>query len=123
MSSDAHDIKKEVKIYYWVFAALMVLTVVTVGASYLPAGLALGIAIALFIAIIKGSFVASYFMHLRSEKKMIYVVLLMTTAFLAGMMILFITSYYDIINGSEYLGQDQPKTEHQVESHTEHHVP
>ena len=39
----------------------------------------MAIAVALFIATIKGSLVACYFMHLISEKKLIYVVLGITT--------------------------------------------
>ena len=38
----------------------------------------MAIAVALFIATIKGSLVACYFMHLISEKKLIWAVLLIT---------------------------------------------
>jgi caa(3)-type oxidase subunit IV len=39
------------------------------------------VALALFIATIKGSLVACYFMHLISEKKLIYVVMVVTVLF------------------------------------------
>jgi len=39
------------------------------------------VTIALFVAIVKGSLVAGYFMHLVSEKKLIYAVLALTVAF------------------------------------------
>ena len=42
-------------------------------------GVALGLA--LLVATIKGSLVACYFMHLLSERKLIYAVLLITVAF------------------------------------------
>ena len=38
----------------------------------------MAIAVALFVATIKGSLVACYFMHLISEKKLIYAVLVIT---------------------------------------------
>ena len=41
----------------------------------------MAVAIALFIALIKGSLVACYFMHLISEKKLIYSVLIVTVLF------------------------------------------
>tara|TARA_Y100000780_G_scaffold232318_1_gene262637 strand:+ start:570 stop:872 length:303 start_codon:yes stop_codon:yes gene_type:complete len=81
MSVDsAEDIKKHVKVYIMVFAALMVLTVVTVGVAYLALAVPLAITVALIIATVKGSLVASYFMHLVSEKSPIYWTLLVTAA-------------------------------------------
>jgi caa(3)-type oxidase subunit IV len=50
------------------------------------------VAIALFIACIKGFLVAGYFMHLISEKKMIYGILIATLFFFAGLMYLTIWS-------------------------------
>ena len=69
------DIDKQVKIYITVFVALMALTIVTVAVSYLHLSTPMAIAVALFVATIKGSLVACYFMHLISEKKLIYAVL------------------------------------------------
>jgi cytochrome c oxidase subunit 4 len=72
------DIDRHVKVYIIVFVALMALTVVTVAVSYLNLPPAMAIVVALFVATIKGSLVACYFMHLISEKKLIYAVLLIT---------------------------------------------
>ena len=81
--SDAHeiDIDHHVKVYMMVFGALAALTVITVGISYLHVTVGVAIAIALFIALIKGSLVACYFMHLISEKKLIYSVLIVAVLF------------------------------------------
>ena len=68
MASDAHDIKKHVKVYWMVFGALAVLTVVTVSAASLEVSIGMGIFIAMAIAITKGSLVASFFMHLMFDK-------------------------------------------------------
>ena len=78
------EIKKEIRVYLIVFAALAVLTGVTVYACYglkMPAHIAIGIA--LVIASIKGFLVAGFFMHLLSEKKLIYSVLGLTVFFFA----------------------------------------
>ena len=74
----AAEIDRHVRIYVTVFVALMALTIVTVAVSYLDLSPAMAIAVALFIATIKGSLVACYFMHLISEKKLIYAVLAIT---------------------------------------------
>ena len=75
---DAADIDRHVRIYITVFVALMALTIITVAISYLHLRPAAAITVALFVATIKGSLVACYFMHLISEKKLIYFVLVIT---------------------------------------------
>jgi cytochrome c oxidase subunit IV len=72
------EINRHVKIYVTVFVALMALTVVTVAISYLDLSFPVAVALALFVATIKGALVACYFMHLMSEKKLIYAVLVIT---------------------------------------------
>ena len=82
---DAHghdDIQEHVRVYVMVFIALACLTAITVGVSYIHMGNRyLNIAVALLIAAVKGSLVAGYFMHLISEKKVIYSVLALTGLF------------------------------------------
>jgi cytochrome c oxidase subunit 4 len=75
------DIDKQVKIYITVFVSLMALTLITVAVSYLHLPPAMAITVALFVALVKGSLVACYFMHLIAEKKLIYAVLVVTVAF------------------------------------------
>ena len=82
------DIDRHVKVYITVFVALMVLTVVTVAISRLHLSVPIAVAVALFVAIIKGGLVAGYFMHLVSEKKLIYAVLVLTVAFFVALMAL-----------------------------------
>ena len=84
----AADIDKHVRVYIIVFVALMALTFVTVAVSYLHLPPKMAIAVALFVATIKGSLVACYFMHLISEKKLIYVVLAITVFKFVVLMIL-----------------------------------
>ena len=84
----AVDIDKHVKVYITVFVTLMVLTVVTVAVSYLDLSVPLAVTVALVIATVKGSLVACYFMHLISEKKLIYAVLALTAAFFVALLAL-----------------------------------
>jgi cytochrome c oxidase subunit 4 len=94
--SDSHDdIQHHVKRYLFVFYALIVGTVITVAASWAHIdSVALTVAIALFIACIKGFLVAGYFMHLMSEKKMIYGILIATVFFFAALMYLTVWSMH-----------------------------
>jgi cytochrome c oxidase subunit 4 len=85
---DPAEIDKHVRVYIIVFVALMALTLITVAVSYLDVSTPVAIAIALFIATIKGSLVACYFMHLISEKKLIYAVLAITVIKFVALMIL-----------------------------------
>ena len=84
----AADIDRHVRVYITVFVTLMVLTIVTVAISrvHLPIGTA--VTLALLVATIKGSLVACYFMHLISEKKLIYAVLILTVAFFVPLLAL-----------------------------------
>src|SRR5213595_3604752 len=87
-SDHAADIDRHVKVYITVFVALMVLTIVTVGISRLHLPVHIAVTVALLVAIVKGSLVACYFMHLISEKKLIYAVLALTAAFFVFLMVL-----------------------------------
>ena len=78
-----------VRRYLLVFFALIVGTVFTVWASYINFGSAqMNIIVALIIASVKAFLVAGYFMHLISERKMIYCIMAFTAFFFAGLMYL-----------------------------------
>ena len=81
-------IKRHVKIYIAVFAALAFLTLVTVTVSYLRLPPLKAIVAALLIATIKGSLVACFFMHLISEKQVILSILIFTFIFFLGLLLL-----------------------------------
>lgn len=86
-SGHAHDVKAEVRRYLIVFAALIVGTIVTVLASKIHFGSHdMNILVGLIIALVKGFLVAGYFMHLISERIMIYTILIATVFFFAGLM-------------------------------------
>lgn len=79
----AEEIKKHVRVYITVFAALLALTMITVGISYLHLPTHWAILFALLVATVKGSLVAAYFMHLISETKVIYWILALCAFFFA----------------------------------------
>lgn len=123
--SDTHNLKKEVVLYYKVFGSLAVLTVITVAISNLKLGIVLAVFIALLVAFTKASLVASFFMHLSHEKKLIYLVLLMTAFFFIGMMGLIVFGYYSVPHGTRDLNHDyrpeQSSQAHGKQSPEEHH--
>jgi cytochrome c oxidase subunit 4 len=90
------DFTHHVRRYLYVFYALLFGTLVTVGASYIPFGNhAINIAVALVIACSKALLVAGFFMHLISERKMIYGLLAFTVCFFLGLMFLTLSAYAD----------------------------
>ena len=100
---DAHsvdDIRKSVKTYFGVFGALMVLTIITVGVSYVHLPVAAAVTVALIVATIKGSLVAMYFMHLLHERKVIYWVLMLTVVFFVFLMFVPLFTNSDKIPGT-----------------------
>jgi cytochrome c oxidase subunit 4 len=78
MHSDQESIRKSIKTYWMVGGALFVFTGVTVAVNQIHLAVPLAIAVALVIATLKGSMVASIFMHLSHEKKWIYGSLILT---------------------------------------------
>ncbi len=103
MDAHAHDIKKEVNRYILVFVALMILTVVTVAVKYLHLSIGQAIIVALIIATIKGALVACYFMHLISEKKLIYSVLTLTVIFFIVLVFLLVAGYHGAQTGVTFV--------------------
>lgn len=81
------EIKKHVKTYIMVFSALLFLTIVTVGISYIHLPVHQAILLALLVASIKASLVALFFMHLSAERKIIY-----STLALTGVLFVFLMS-------------------------------
>jgi len=92
---NTHDVQKSVRIYLIVFAALTVLTALTVAVAYLNLTIVPAIIIALTIATIKGSLVVGYFMHLISEKKVIIYFLILTVIFLLVLMVITLFALFD----------------------------
>lgn len=99
-TAHAHDVKKEVRGYLIVFAALAALTVFTVAVSYLHLAMVPALLLALFIATVKGSLVAGYFMHLISERKLIYAIVIFTIVNFLVLLLSPVLGFYDSLFGS-----------------------
>ena len=107
---DPADIDRHVKVYITVFVALMILTIVTVAISRLHLSVPIAVTVALFVAIVKGSLVAGYFMHLVSEKKLILAVLALTVAFFFVLLALPVLTHSDGFWIPEVVDQTQTHT-------------
>jgi len=86
MHADPESIRKHVRTYWMIGGALFLFTVITVAVNQVHLAIPLAITVALIIATLKGSMVASVFMHLSNEKKWIYGALLLTVAFFIVLM-------------------------------------
>jgi caa(3)-type oxidase subunit IV len=78
MHSDSTEVKKSIRTYMTVGVALLVFTGITVAANQFHFGVPVAVTVALVIATMKGSMVASIFMHLSHERKWIYGALILT---------------------------------------------
>lgn len=93
MADSPEEIQKSVRTYMKVFAALVVLTVLTWSVAIFidlgEPGLAKeDIALGLLIATVKASLVALIFMHLNHERPLIYKILVFTTIFVISLVAL-----------------------------------
>jgi caa(3)-type oxidase subunit IV len=106
MHSDPAEVKKSIRTYLIVGAVLYVGTALTVAVNQVHLVVPLAITVALIIATVKGSLVASIFMHLNHEKKWIYGALLLTVA---GFIVLMSVPYFTVSDtiGSPNPGQTQ----------------
>jgi cytochrome c oxidase subunit IV len=86
MQSDTESVKKSVRTYFKVGAALFVFTAITVAVNQVHLAIPFAITVALIIATLKGSMVASVFMHLSHEKRWIYGALVLTVLFFIVLM-------------------------------------
>lgn len=81
------DVDRHVRAALLVFGSLLVLTGFTVAAYFLHLPIHLAIALALAIATVKGTLVAAWFMHLISEKRIIYWLLALAAAFFVPLLL------------------------------------
>jgi cytochrome c oxidase subunit IV len=95
MSDHSDDVSKHIRGYLIIGGTLIIGTVLTVLASQIDLGHHWNIVLALVIATVKASLVALFFMHLISEKQLIYTVLGFTTFFFIGLMFLTVSAYHD----------------------------
>lgn len=86
--TSAEEIRKHLKVYYIVFASLAALTLITVAVASLDLDIGKAVLVAMVVASIKGSLVACYFMHLISERGLVFWVLGICAVFFIALMML-----------------------------------
>jgi cytochrome c oxidase subunit 4 len=98
----AHDVVAQVRGYMFVFGALLVLTLATVGVSYLRLPETPAVIIGISIALTKAALVAMYFMHLKGEKPMVFWPLGLTAFLFVGLIVGLLLSEGDHLFGTQF---------------------
>jgi caa(3)-type oxidase subunit IV len=94
----AHNVAKHIRGYLLVGGTLLFCTAITVALSYVNFGTQkANVAVAMLVATFKAGLVAAIFMHLSSEKRMIYRILMFTAFFVLGLFFLTYLAWYDPI--------------------------
>lgn len=104
MHSDAPPGPVDVRPYMVVFGTLLALTLVTVGASYLNLSTASAVLLGLTIATMKAALVAMFFMHLKSERSMVYWPLGLTAVLFVALIAFTLWTEADHLTGTEFTG-------------------
>ena len=110
MHSDQESIRKTIRTYWMIGAALFVFTGITVAVNQVHLAVPLAITVALIIATMKGSMVASVFMHLSHERRWIYGALILTVIGFAILMTVPIFTVMDSIGTPVHVAA--PAAEH-----------
>ena len=97
------DFKSYLRRCLYVFIAVICATALMIWVSFLPSyGWTAKVAMILAVACVNAFVVASFLMHLLSEKKLIYTTLAFTVFFFAGLMGLTIWAMHDMPAGSSH---------------------
>jgi cytochrome c oxidase subunit 4 len=79
-------------LYYMVFAALMVLTVLTVAVAYVDLGI-LNLPVALAIAVVKALLVIMFFMHVKYSPRLVQITAFTGFLFLGILIVITMSDY------------------------------
>jgi len=97
-----HDVAVQVRGYLVVFGTLLVLTLATVGVSYLDLPEFETVAVALAIATVKASLVAMFFMHLKGERPMVTWPLALTAFLFVSLLAAVLMAEGDHLFGTQF---------------------
>jgi cytochrome c oxidase subunit 4 len=95
-----HDTAVHVKGYLAVFGALLLLTVITVGISYLHLPSPVAIPVGIAIALAKAALVVMFFMHLKGERPMVMWPLALTVFLFVGLFVSLLWNEVDRLFGT-----------------------
>jgi cytochrome c oxidase subunit 4 len=80
------------KVYFAIFAALMILTAATVAAAFMDLG-PFNLTVALAIATVKATLVVLYFMHVRYNPKLIWLAITLAVSWLGVLVVVTLSDY------------------------------
>ncbi len=103
MVTQSQTIDQEIRQYRTIFVSLIVLTAVSVGIHYMGLPLGINIILVLIVAAMQAALSVCYLMHLISEKKLIYTVLIFTVFFVLSMIFLIYGGFFDHPQGSVHV--------------------
>ncbi len=103
MDMTNQDIQKETKNYLVIFGGLLILTGVSLGVHFMHLPVQLSIVIIIGIALTQAAISAAYYMHLISEKKLIFFVLAMAASFFLAMILLISFGHFNVPEGTSHV--------------------
>ncbi len=102
-NAQGQNFQHEIKQYRSIFISLIILTAISVGIHQMHLNLALSITLILSIAVLQATLSVCYLMHLISERKLIFLVLMLTVFFVFGMVTLILGSHASHPHGTTYV--------------------
>lgn len=116
-SHDSAHVAASVGKYKILFYGLLILTLLTVGASYIDFGTIFwNFVVGMAIATLKAGLVAAIFMHLLGEKITIWRFLIFTGFFVTGLFLLSLFAHKDPIPGTAHTSHNAKNRWHEAES-------
>ena len=103
MAMAQQSIQDEIKQYLTIFVCLIVLTAVSVGIHFLHLNQTLSIILILSVAVIQAVLSTCYLMHLISEKKLVYLALILAAIFFIGMIGLIYFGHFNKPEGTLFV--------------------
>ena len=100
----------QVRRYLVVFGALLVLTALTVAVSYVHLPTTPAVTVGVTIALAKAALVAMFFMHLRHERRVIYMALILAAVLFIGLFGLILWSEADHVPGTRFEPAVEPQS-------------
>jgi len=93
MSEQTHSQTTSVTVYVVVFAALVALTFLTVGVSFIPLAGIWHVVLGMAIATVKGSLVVLFFMHALNSPRITWIVIAAAVVWLTVLLVLTLCDY------------------------------
>ena len=103
MSNAPQDLQAEVKKYIVIFGGLIFLLVCALAIKSMHLHLALSVFFILVIAAVQATLSACYFMHLMTERRLIFMVVIFCLGNLLFMVALLLASHYSVPEGLRYV--------------------